>query len=190
MKDDTEVTGTYRVLLPDGRTQIVRYEAGDDGYVADVQYEEHNYDEVPVAQGKFWQVNEEESKQELSDLEVDNDDDEDEDEDDGDDDATEDEDEDNDLDQRLREIDYEMDSPIDGLFHDELAFFRPEPFFYSKVVDDGDSDANNRRTGEGEDAASSAQTLPRTGSFTLLRSRSESSPTIPFSLALTYMMTE
>ena len=38
--DKGYVTGSYRVLLPDGRTQIVTYKADDyTGYVADVKYE-------------------------------------------------------------------------------------------------------------------------------------------------------
>ncbi len=38
--DKGYVTGSYRVLLPDGRTQIVNYKADDyTGYVADVKYE-------------------------------------------------------------------------------------------------------------------------------------------------------
>ena len=38
--DKGYVSGQYRVLLPDGRTQIVTYTADDyNGYVADVRYE-------------------------------------------------------------------------------------------------------------------------------------------------------
>ncbi|XP_042235270.1 pro-resilin-like [Homarus americanus] len=39
-RDGTSSSGEYRVLLPDGRTQVVTYTVeGDDGYVAKVTYE-------------------------------------------------------------------------------------------------------------------------------------------------------
>ncbi|KAI9558659.1 cuticle protein5a [Daphnia sinensis] len=37
--DGKVVTGSYRVVLPDGRTQIVSYKADENGYVADIKYE-------------------------------------------------------------------------------------------------------------------------------------------------------
>ena len=45
--DGAATNGGYRVVLPDGRTQIVTYTADDySGYVADVQYEgEAHYEE-------------------------------------------------------------------------------------------------------------------------------------------------
>jgi Insect cuticle protein len=38
VSDGETQNGVYRVLLPDGRTQIVTYKADDNGYVADVEY--------------------------------------------------------------------------------------------------------------------------------------------------------
>jgi hypothetical protein len=37
--DKGYVSGSYRTLLPDGRTQTVTYKADDYGYVADVKYD-------------------------------------------------------------------------------------------------------------------------------------------------------
>ena len=37
--DGKVTTGSYKVTLPDGRTQIVSYKAGSYGYTADVKYE-------------------------------------------------------------------------------------------------------------------------------------------------------
>ncbi|XP_011686049.1 PREDICTED: pro-resilin-like isoform X2 [Wasmannia auropunctata] len=39
MRKDLEATGTYHVLLPDGRTQIVDYIADQNGYRPMVRYE-------------------------------------------------------------------------------------------------------------------------------------------------------
>merc|ERR1719328_795753 len=38
-RDGYATKGSYRVALPDGRTQIVTYSADEHGYVADVKYE-------------------------------------------------------------------------------------------------------------------------------------------------------
>ncbi|EFX72276.1 hypothetical protein DAPPUDRAFT_59192, partial [Daphnia pulex] len=44
--DGKVVDGTYYVVLPDSRKQVVTYKADDYGYVADVKYEgEAKYDE-------------------------------------------------------------------------------------------------------------------------------------------------
>lgn len=45
--------GEYRVLLPDGRTQVVKYYVnGDEGYVAEVTYEgTANFDAAPSGGG-------------------------------------------------------------------------------------------------------------------------------------------
>ncbi|CAH0407019.1 unnamed protein product [Chilo suppressalis] len=37
-RKDDRATGSYHVLLPDGRTQLVEYEAGPDGYKPQVMY--------------------------------------------------------------------------------------------------------------------------------------------------------
>merc|ERR1712064_215954 len=50
-RDGYKTTGSYRVALPDGRTQIVNYHVDDayGGYVADVSYEGHAaYPPAPV----------------------------------------------------------------------------------------------------------------------------------------------
>ncbi len=40
VNSDGKITnGSYRVVLPDGRTQMVTYRADENGYVADFQYE-------------------------------------------------------------------------------------------------------------------------------------------------------
>ena len=48
--DGKATTGSYRVVLPDGRTQIVTYKADEYGYVADVKYEGESktYDYKPA----------------------------------------------------------------------------------------------------------------------------------------------
>lgn len=39
-RQDEEARGTYYVLLPDGRKQIVQYEADEEGYKPMIRYEE------------------------------------------------------------------------------------------------------------------------------------------------------
>lgn len=38
-RDGDKTTGEYNVVLPDGRKQVVEYEAGTDGYKPQIRYE-------------------------------------------------------------------------------------------------------------------------------------------------------
>lgn len=41
-RDGSKTVGKYYVLLPDGRKQVVRYEADENGYRPTITYEEAN----------------------------------------------------------------------------------------------------------------------------------------------------
>jgi len=47
-REEEAARGEYRVLLPDGRMQIVEYEADEEGYRPKIRYEEVGY---PDARG-------------------------------------------------------------------------------------------------------------------------------------------
>lgn len=42
-RDGDKATGEYNVLLPDGRKQIVQYEADSEGYRPQIRYEGRNW---------------------------------------------------------------------------------------------------------------------------------------------------
>lgn len=52
-RQNENARGSYHVLLPDGRTQVVEYEADQDGYKPQIRYED-----TPAARGSgsYWRV--------------------------------------------------------------------------------------------------------------------------------------
>ena len=50
-RQDEEARGTYYVVLPDGRRQIVEYEADEEGYKPMIRYEDEGG--YPGSQGDF-----------------------------------------------------------------------------------------------------------------------------------------
>lgn len=58
-RKDDRVSGSYHVLLPDGRMQLVEYEAGSEGYKPQVSLESPKYsDRAAILRETdlFWQI--------------------------------------------------------------------------------------------------------------------------------------